>query len=82
MEEIKNKLIDAIYNDGKGRDYFTSTGKYLWEPLPNTFKQTKVNGNIVFTMSSTSQQVNAIYVKGKLHICHNGYERHKVWHNV
>lgn len=55
MEEIKKELINAIYNDGKGRDYFTSTGKYLWEPLPNTFKQTKVNGNIVFTMSSTSQ---------------------------
>ena len=77
-EDAKQALIEAILEDGKGKDYYADFGKYLWEPEERTFGSKWSKGGWTYYMWASDPQVSAYYRDGKTFVAHNGQERSKV----
>jgi hypothetical protein len=82
---VKGVLTRALNKDGLPIQWFAKKDLVgsdipdrLWIANTGTFKRssyaTKSKPN-VFVMRSSNSQVNAVYVNGKVFVCHNGEER-------
>jgi len=76
--DIEYDLAEAIRKDGEGRDYFTRTGKRLWEPDLRSFKVKTYKGKTYGVMRGTDQQVAAYYIDGEIFVTHHGQYRARV----
>jgi len=79
-EVAKEALVEAILEDGKGKDYYSEFGRYLWEPDVRslTWNWNRRKGAFTYSMGATDSQVVAYYHNGQVRVTHNGYERHIV----
>jgi hypothetical protein len=77
--QAEQKLTEAINAEAIGYMKRLGWDKPTFQAKPETLKVAPcLADEFAFVMDSTSNQVNAYYLEGKVHVCQNGSDRSKI----